>query len=342
KLASDGAASGLIRLRLDGVDSTSGSSTVGRGPGTETYYQCLVYTPEPLLRYKPTHSAGGEGGLKLLWVSGGGSSSNTDAEIVTTNLGFAGIPVPYYQNAGGFQDFNTPATTPNTGSSNFRITPAIDAGTPATPTTDSEYARRYGQLYQNNTPGFTLPNKGEWPNPGDIYAQGYPDPNVVASGVPYLVPDGWTCLMLRVVRGTANTPTSTVEFWAGRPGDNPVKIISATNVTMTATQHGALWFGAYDTNRDPNSPGVPDTFMVATEFIASSNPIPWPGVLDQPLDTVDSTTSLMAMESLSRNRPGRGPWSLGRYFRPIGSLETKAPLSAALQALVQSTTTVSG
>ena len=282
KPASDGASSGQIRLRFDGVNSTSGSSSVTRGNGTETWYQCTVYTPEGILRWKPAHTAGsGDGGMKYMWVSGGGSSSNTVSEIVVTNLAYSGFPVPYYQDGSSFADFyQYNVSTPNTGGGgNVRMTPAINDGTPATPTTDKQYKQRYGMLYADNTPGGGL----SWtPNPGDTYAAGYPDPDVRLSGLPPLSRNGWTTMMLRVKIGTLGTASSEVDFWAGPPGETPVKIIGATNVILGNVPHGAFWHAAYDTERTPNSAGVPDTFTLATEFIASSQPIPWPAVKSRP------------------------------------------------------------
>lgn len=282
KPASDGASSGQIRLRFDGVNSTSGSSSVTRGNGTETWYQCTIYTPEGILRWKPEHTVGsGDGGMKYLWVSGGGSSSNTVAEIVVTNLAYTGFPVPYYQDGSSFADFyQYNVSTPNTGSGgNIRLTPAINDGSPTTPTTDKQYKQRYGLLYADNTPSGGL----SWtPSPGDTYAAGYPDPDALQSGLPPLTRDGWTTLMLRVKIGTLGTASSEVDFWAGPPGETPVKIISATNVTLGNEPHGAFWHAAYDTERTPNSSGVPDTFTLATEFIASSQAIAWPAVKSRP------------------------------------------------------------
>lgn len=282
KPASDGASSGQIRLRFDGVNSTSGSSSVTRGNGTETWYQCTVYTPEGILRWKPAHTAGsGDGGMKYMWVSGGGNSSNTVSEIVVTNLAYSGFPVPYYQDGSSFADFyQYNVSTPNTGGGgNVRMTPAINDGSPTTPTTDKQYKQRYGMLYADNTPGGGL----SWtPSPGDTYSAGYPDADVLQSGLPPMARNGWTTMMLRVKIGTLGTASSEVDFWAGPPGGTPVKIIGATNVVLGNVPHGAFWHAAYDTERTPNSAGVPDTFTLATEFIASSQAIAWPAVPGRP------------------------------------------------------------
>ena len=279
KPASADQSNGLFRLKFDGLDGAVTDSTVTRGPGTETWYQVTIYTPESMLRYKPTYNAGESGGVKMLWVSGGGTSSNTPGEVVVTNLRQAGFPVPYYQNANGFQDVYESASTPNTGGgANNRLTPGIDDGTPATPTTDREYKRRYGMLYADNTPGG---GKSFSPAPGDIYAQGYPDPDVLQSGLKPITRDGWTVQQLRVKFGTLGGNDSEIEFWSGPPGETPSRVVLKTGLRLDAV-HGAMWYSDYDTNRDANAPGVPDTFMLATEFIASSQPIPWPAVKSRP------------------------------------------------------------
>jgi hypothetical protein len=294
KLVSDGADMGLTRILLGQT----------RGNGTETWYQISVYFPEAAVRYKP-QSSSGEGGQKMLWVSGGGNASNTNNEVVSTNSQWRGFASGYHSNGGAFEDFANNVSTPShPGGLNATYSNAVDRGAPTTINTDADYESRYGIIYYSNAVG-----SSPIPAPGDIYAQGFPSPFVIQSGLPRLQPDAWTTLQFRIKIGTLGTASSEVDLWVARSGQPFVKQFGYTGVTLGTENggHGAVWVSAYETNRTANSPGMQNTFCCFTELIASTQNIAAPAVVQfapgYSLPTLGTSLRLSSTNTLSAIRP---------------------------------------
>lgn len=254
-LTSDGAQSGAMRLSLGEI----------RGNGSTTYYSFGIYTPASRLRTMASYG-GGEKGWKLTNIAKYGAS-NTDNEVVLQSTDLRGFIRGYYQDGSNFVGTATGASTP-CNSSNFRYTNQIDAGG-GTPSTCDEYEARYGLLYQNTG----LPGNGS-PSSTDMWEEGFPSPYALQSGLIPFTPDGWTYIKAKVTIGTLGTGSSSIDWYACRPGDASWQHQhSVTGITLGTENggHDAIWLsGFYDTNRTSSSV---NTFGVWDEVIVSENDI---------------------------------------------------------------------
>jgi hypothetical protein len=254
--ASAGADAGSLRLPLGQL----------RGNGTTTYYQFSIYTSEAFLRYKPTYSSG-SGGWKQAIISHT-SGSNQNNEVVPQDSNRRGFPHLYWQ------DGAVTAVTDDTlfNGSNFKFTPEVDRGVPASPANGGDNERRFGPIY--SAPHLT---DGSTPLVGtDVFSRGYPSP-WARLAVDTWVPNGWYTILLRVTIGTLGSFNSTIELWGCQTGGEYQLLQSATGIRLGTGNggHNAIWLLPYETNRNPNT--VPQSaFVCYTEVIASAQPIAAP------------------------------------------------------------------
>ncbi len=289
---------GALRINVpasmgQGTGSVNISSGGLRGNGTTTYYQFQLYVPDVMLRHKPAYNAG-NGGWKAMiissWSSDFSLGSFTENEVVVNNQDWRGFPLGYHHNGSGFVNFdgevNTPCENPN-----YRYTTAIDAGTPASPATCSQYEQRYGVLWHNPD----MPNLGIPSQESDVIAAGFPSPHALASGAVPWTRDGWTVIMFKVQIGTLGSSNSTIEMWACQPGGQYVLMHRKTSVLLGTENGGHLgvWLTPFDTARIANSSGVVDGYFCYAELAISSQWIPEPaGTFTPPYTLPDPGATL--------------------------------------------------
>lgn len=254
---------------------------VTRGANTVTYYRFAVYTPDAMFRNKPTFSDG-SGGWKVLIVSQATNpplysiGAFTENEVAVNNRDWRGFPVAYWRGysqtgAGpGFQNMEQQVSVPGSGVGsgiNYVLTPGVDDGTPASPSSPVEYSRRYGVLWQRPT----LPGNGNPPQGQDIVVNGYPDPDALQSGVLPWNRDGWTYFMLRIQIGDWDAQNSSMSLFVCHPGGRWVRQNHLENIGFPEDTggHSGVWPTVFDTARIGSSPGVVDSYIGFAEFVAS-------------------------------------------------------------------------
>ena len=282
--------SGALRIEIPDTDSSNSgnwrwylkSDQSAFGEGDEFYVQYRQYIPKDMWnRVAEDAVTPGlrAGGWKQSIISSY-SASNQPNEMVIQNTENRGFIQAYYQDgvasAVGFEEgLSTPCNA-----SNFAYQPAIDAGTPASPSTCAESANRYGPLYDYG-------DSNELPDPsntsGTAESQGHPRSEAAVAGVTYPTNGGWITVLQRISVGTWDTNSSDVDVWVAQDGEDYVKIIGATNIKLGDPSpeggYNALWLLPYETNRKVSTKGA-DTFVLYDEVIVSTQSIAAPVASD--------------------------------------------------------------
>lgn len=240
------------------------------GDGDDYWMQVSCLVPRHMWQYKPQ----GAGGFKLFILSYF-LSSNQNNEIVANNSLYRGFLQAYHQNGSGFVGFEEGISTPSS-SGNIRYQGAIDTGTPASPSTDAEYAQRYGPL-AFYTPGeFDPANRpgGASSDAVDVVPLGHPNSDALVSGAFDFPVNRWFSVKVHVQIGTLGTASSQVDFWAATLGDSYTHIISETGVTLGTANggHNGLHLTPYDTGRVADTKGM-DSYIAYKDVIVSTDDI---------------------------------------------------------------------
>lgn len=196
-------------------------------------------------------------------------------EVVLHNTLAAGFITGYRKGPGlGIEDFaESRASTPCPGVPDFAWQPAIDRGTPASPSTCAEYMQRYGPMNY----GVSTPSIGS-----RVSSQGLPDANALIGGERF-----WGDAK-NVIEVFVDYPNQSLQIWSAKYGEQPTLIVDKqgdANWNTTSNHWDHVVLTNYISNCDSlaNDPGrLASTKRAYCEVIASTAPINFPGAFSPP------------------------------------------------------------